>query len=294
MTPGVSSVRTRNLLVAAVIGALAVALGAALHVDTLTGQTLVSIGGALIAAAAFAWLAVPRDEWATHLQSHGVVGVFAKRHGEISDAEWQALLTKAKDHFRVLGGSNHGYVGDEGALWQTTYRALFHQAITERHVRVEIMWPRLDAQGAARAEKEEGRRARVDALEAMGFFYDLKSSLDASMQDQLLLKEYDDPPSCGLVWADDIIVVSHYLPGRRHLDSPGVVLQNRTKTWRHQLPLVNAPHEDSMAGVYANTYEQVAKRATTREINRDRLDELEKKKFPRALPSEAQVRKAST
>lgn len=288
-------VRPRDLVIALLFGAALIAIGAlTMGPSQLAGQTLLATGSALFAAAAFAFLAVPRNLWAAELQRNGVIEVFSRRLAAFSDADWEERVREARHHIRILGGSNHGYIGRDGAMWATTYQQTF-KALVDRGVHVEVLWNDPTKAAAEASEREERRRARADAVESMEHFLALKESLPERVRDQLVLREYDDPPSCGLVWIDDKLVVSHYLPGRPHFESPGLVLAVPSANWlrtgvRGVRRRVTGPQAETICDVYTSTYQQICSSERTRLVDRPRVDALKKRDFPSEFPSEADIR----
>jgi hypothetical protein len=287
--------RTQILVAAGAIGGFAILVGAALGVTQFWGQVFVAFGAALVAATFFGWLGTPTDTYAEHLANLGISDAFDDRVAAFPDDFWASLLTNAKHCYRVLGGANHGYVGAQQTYWSATFREGFTAAV-RRGVRVELLWPNLESSWAKTSEEEENRRSRLDSLEAIQCFVALRESLPKRLRSRLELKEYvTSATSCGVVWADDVLIVTHYLPATSHLRSPGLVLSERAglrnsamwRRWFRSTPLYRGA---SMVHVYSSLLDRISKGATV--ITNERLSELvqQRSQLSSQKPSEADLR----
>ncbi len=249
-----------------------------------------TIGGALIAAAVLAYFALPKDEFVERLWDLGIINLFMRRAKDIADDDWVQFVTTARHHYRVLGAGNHGYLSSEPTAEK--FHSAFQYAIANHHIDVEILWLNPQTQLAERREAEERRDTRFDSVEAIDWFYALAESLGAD-KPHLRLFEYESTPSCGIVWADDRLIVTQYLPAQADLFAPGLILRKTESVPRRLRKLVHlAPgrEREQMADVYISAYKQV--RSHAKEITKDRLTEL--KQASEAFPhhrSEAVLRK---
>jgi hypothetical protein len=257
----VSALRKRATLIAGVFGVALAAIGAALGIDCLLGVLTLGVGTSLIAAAFYTLLAEFRQEFADRLLEQGLVDLFPSRLRRFEEGFWPNLIDSTNDHYRVLGVANHGYMRREEPR-QESRRALL--AALERGVVVEILWLNPERRLAADREREEKRATRRDIVDSIDWFWNLRKGLGEDLQARLRLKLHAAIPSCGLTWADDRLIVTHYIAGQNNLDSPGMVLSTSALGLFRPLRRLAPGHtrRAALAQAYINTYKEVEAQAT--------------------------------
>lgn len=289
LTGALGQFRRRSLAGSVAVSALLLALGIATGPSDTFGIVAISLSTGVIASAVVAAVALEREDFAQAILDLGVQSLFQDRKSEFEDSYWLELLRSANSSFRVLGVANHGYLNDAQAQDET--RQQFSQAVRD-HKTIELLWLKPDNNPAAEMrEAEEARSTRKDIVNAILFFWELRESFTPEQQQRFSLKEYTALPTCGITWADNQLVVTHYLSGRLNLRAPGFVLGSSLLRYDRFLKAVGLSQETSppLAQVYARNYREVSTNAT--EITGDRIAELTAfvGTLP-ALPSESEFR----
>jgi hypothetical protein len=276
---------------------LAIALSLGLGLILIAGLTtaylsalLLAVGGGILAAAVLALLALPKDEFVERLWDLGVVNVFLSRAKEIPDSDWIDLIRDARHHYRAVGSAHHGYIWTEDK--RKEFGEAFQAAIINWLVQVDVLWLNPESRLAVQREAEEQRDTRHDAVEAMEFFARLRDGLPENARSRLSLLEYERTPSCGIVWSDDRVIVTHYLPARADLFAPGLILRQTETIPRRLRKLVRlkTPKREQLADKYTGIYSELRSVAT--EITPARLAHLaELKDGFRRVASEADLRR---
>jgi hypothetical protein len=258
--------RRNGYVTSFLIGVILLAAGIPISLPPSAANLLIAVGGGLIAAAVVAYLAIPRDELADELWELGVIRLLVNR-SELTDDDYVRLVTSARQQYRALGTANHGYINTETA--KAEFQGAFMGAAA-RGVKIEIIYLKPDGDLVKHRSSEEGRNTKKDALESIKFFSGLRSELPKH-KDNIKLLEYDLTPSCGIVWADDHVVVSHYMPARANVLAPGIVLRATNQSrWLSTLPWVG--RSTKLTRVYTGMYEQVRGKAT--EMSEQRISQL--------------------
>lgn len=274
----------------ALAGLVLLVVAAFLRPATWVPDLSLAAGASLVAAAAFVFLALPKDEFVERLGDLGLENVFLNRDKEFGDNDWLDFVKGAKHHYRVLGTGNHGYINSTASAEK--FGPAFRDAIERRRVEVELLWLNPESELAARRENEERRGTRSDAIEAMEWFFNLRQSLNDAGKQRLALLEYEQTPACGIVWADDRIVVTQYLPGRANLFEPGLVLHKTEVTeprMRRVVTLRRPDQAEQLADVYISAYREI--QVSAKPITTERIDALKRARAGFAnAPSESVLR----
>lgn len=279
----------RSLISAVIAAGLLLTLGIVTGAQDTFGIVAVSLSTGILASAIVAAVALEREDFAQAISDLGVQSLFKDRKSEFEDSYWLDLLRSANTSFRVLGVANHGYLNDAQAADET--RREFLQAVRHRKS-IEILWLKPDANPAAdMREQEEQRSTRKDTVEAILFFWSIREGLEEGERQLLTLKEYTALPTCGITWADNQLIVTHYLSGRLNLRAPGVVLGSSLLRYDRFVKALGLSQDTSppLARVYARNYHEVSGKAQA--ITSSRVDELRQfmMTLPQ-LPSEADLR----
>ncbi|HEX8103245.1 MAG TPA: hypothetical protein VF533_11580 [Solirubrobacteraceae bacterium] len=264
----------RSLQLLGVIAVIAIAFGVNVGPTTAAGAVLVSVGTSLAASVIVAAFALEREAFAQLIMDLGVDALFRDRKREFDDDFWTRMVERARSHYRVLGTANHGYWHDEQAR-EDTKRTL-RDAIVKRQVEVEFLFLRPDGDLCGRRGKEEQRDTRKDALASIEQFWLFRESLPEDARRRLLLKEYEVTPSCGITWADDTLLVTHYLAGRNNLGSPGILLRSGRPMLQGVLrPVSGSEPPAPLTDIYIRNYREIASPAKSTTISPERFAALQ-------------------
>jgi len=265
--------RRRALWISGLAACLGIVIACFLDpVTTREGAIILSISASVLASLVVAAIALERNEFADYLIGLGIDQVFKDRLQEIPPKLWTDLLAGVQHHFYVLGMANHGYLNNIGAKEET--REALTKALRRKNVRVEFLWLDPTTTLAENREDEEGKRGlRRDACESIIFFWELAQNLEKKQRDRLSLREYTSLPTCGITWADNQLIVTHYLAAQLNLRAPGMVLDAtepvvRQATSRVRRREANPP---ALARAYISNYREVASDDWSREIEEGRL-----------------------
>lgn len=282
----------RSLRLIGLLGLVLLGLGVALSPTSTWGAVSVSIATSLIASVVVAAFALEREAFAQTMMDLGVHQLFRDRKRDFDDDFWTNLVSGAQTHFRVLGTANHGYWHDEQARQDTT-RTLT-DAIVKRRVDVEFLFLNPDGEFCGRRGQEEQRDTARDALVSIDRFWALRESLPAKHRRQLVLREYDVTPSCGITWVDDTVLVTHYLAGRNNLGSPGLLLRSGRSTMDTLFRPVGSEPTAPLTDVYIRNYKEIASDEKSALITGERVGEIRRRLADLAgqpAVSEADLRK---
>jgi hypothetical protein len=263
---------SRSLQVIGLLGLLSVVVGAGVGATKTVGIALIGVGTSLVASVLVGGIALGRDEFLQGLLSDGVQDVFENRKTKFENWFWDELLRQTDKHYRVLGTANHGYVQDP-AIAATTKEGVV-DAIVKRDVEVEFLWLNPNDDLAKARQREEKRSTRRDTCKSILFFWEVREGLPADKREKLLLKEYVATPSCGVTWADDLLVVTQYLAGNPNLHAPGMVV-GRSHSWLDrpiEVLRTKRPKFPPITQVYMSNFEAIRLAATT--ITEDRVKDL--------------------
>ncbi len=246
-------------------------------VTTIEGALVLSISASVLASLIVAAIALERNEFADYLLGLGIAQVFQDRLHEIDEKLWTDLLGGVEQHFFVLGMANHGYLNSDVAK-QETQDAL-KKALAREDVRVQFLWIDPESRAALTREAEEGERGlRRDVCDSILWFSSVATELPAPQRARLSLREYSSLPTCGITWADNQLIVTHYLAGELNQRAPGIVLDATQPLVRRAVGKVQRrpPNPPALARTYINNYREVASEAWSTEISDDRLEKLRK------------------
>jgi hypothetical protein len=111
-------------------------------------------------------------------------------------------------------------------------------------------------------QSEKSKRETRDVIrESIKTMWDFRLGLEAGLRDRLRLYAYEATPSCGLMWIDKKILVTHYLAGLPDVTSPAL--------------LVASPEgemEGSLYNIYAKNLEEIE--GTSIVIAEDNIDQF--------------------
>lgn len=269
----IRSFERRSLRLIGFIGVLLLLIGVLIKPTSTWGAVAVSIGTSLIASVIVAAYALEREAFAQALMDLGVDRLFRDRKREFDDDFWSSLVSGAHTHFRVLGAANHGYWHDEQARQDTV--ATLTDAIVKRSVDVEFLFLKPDGDLCRRRATEEQRDTVRDTLMSIDRFWIFRESLDQKHQHRLVLREYDVTPSCGITWADETLLVTHYLAGRNNLGSPGLLLRSgRAAVDTLFRPVGSSDVESPLTDIYIRNYKEIASDEKSTVITQARVDQI--------------------
>jgi len=267
--------KRRALAAAGVASLLGIALGGLLGPTSRGGAIVLTLSASIFASLVIAAIALERNEFADGLYGLGIEQIFKNRQQDLPEELWTSLLRNVHRHFRVLGMASHGYLNSGPAQEQT--RAALAAALDREKVTVEMLWLNPAHELAKLREEEENSRGlRRDTCDSIAFFWELREELGADKAKRLFLREYSSLPTCGITWADDYLIVTHYLSGELNLTAPGLVLQANPSLGRRLLARI-ARQESVVPGLssaYMNNYMEIKSDRWSRPIDADRVAEL--------------------
>ncbi len=268
--------RRRTLAAAGVAALLGVVVAAVVGPTSSVGTIILALSAPILASLVVAAIALERNEFADGLYGLGIEQIFKNRAQDLPDTLWTDLLSTSLRHFRVLGMANHGYLNSDSAR-EVTRNALL-AALARKKVTVEFLWldPILDI--ADLREEEEGRRGlRRDTCDAIAFFWSFRKELAPDKANRLTLRKYKALPTCGITWADDNLIVTHYLSGELNLTAPGLMLQARTSILRRLAGAVldQEVRPPGLSALYINNYKEVASDRWSEDITGEHITALE-------------------
>lgn len=252
--------KRRTLGSAALVALLGIVVAGIYNPTHARGAAIaLAVSASVLASLVVAAIALERAAETDRFAAAGVMRIFVNRGQDIPDDAWTRLLSGVHQHFRVLGTSSHGYLNDPTAR-EETEQAL-RGALARDKVTVEFLWLDPENELARIREREEGVRALIrDTCEAIVFFYELVGTLPAGQSDRVSLRVYESLPTCGITWADDWLIVTHYLAGRLNLRAPGLILNAAEPLLARALGRVwQAAHRvPPLAQAYMTNYREVA------------------------------------
>jgi hypothetical protein len=267
--------KRRALAATAVAAVLGLVLAAILNPTSRGGAIAVGLSASILASLIVAAIALERNEFADGLYGLGIEQIFKNRKQDLPDELWTSLLRGARRHFRVLGMASHGYLNSDPAREET--RAALNAALGRDNVEVEMLWLDPMHELANLREQEENRRGlRRDTCDSIAFFWSLRAGMAEDRATRLRLREYRSIPTCGITWADDYLVVTHYLSGELNLTAPGLMLQANPGIIRRLMGRVGdtAPEPPGLSSAYIRNYREVASDQWSKPITAERVEEL--------------------
>jgi hypothetical protein len=274
LTAGLFALRRQTLVVAASLAACLLVAGWFAGTDTRPGVIMLGIATSVLAAVGLAWAAIDREQFAQRILDLGVQRIFHDRLTGLESTTWTDLLGDSKREFKVLGMANHGYLSTDGARAET--EEALKKALDRKKVEVEFLWLNPENDLAIAREKEEGRALRRDICNSIIFFWELAEKLEEDQRPRFSMREYSTVPTCGLTWADDYMVVTHYLAGELNLRAPGVVLRNSVPKYERLFARFRGGKEPKpgLAKTYSENYREIAADRWSKPIDADRVGEL--------------------
>ncbi len=249
------------------VGAIFCLVGAQYGVSKAPGAVLAGVGTGLVSAAAYAKITGLRSELADRLINQGIDDVFENRSRDFSDDDWSQLLQSARTHYRVLGTANHGYLRNQPTADQTEEDL---RGAAQRGVSIQVLWLDPRSTQAAIRDSQEQRDTIADTARSIVWFCGVRERMPSSVRGKLEFLLYDDIPSCGITWADEQLVVSHYLAASLNLDSPGLVLRAPAlRVGRLRMHVGPVP---ALTRLYEQHYKQVL--ASAEELTTEQVEEM--------------------
>lgn len=291
MESDLSRVRRRVQIAAGILGFALIVLGWARGLNDFVGLVAVSVGTSLLASLIFAWVVLDRNRLYERVNDYRVLRIFDDRRSEFRDEWWSNFMGTAKQRYYVLGTTNHGYMHD-AAAWEDT-REKLRGAVLDRRVEVKFLWLNPQHPSAKLREDEEGRSTRGDLCESIIRFWEFRDSLcNDEAKGRFHMYEYNSIPACDITWSDNEMIVTHNLPGRANLYSPGLMLETTDSRLRRGiLRLTRQEGATPLYRVYEKSFKEMESNAT--EITDARIAQI--RAYCDSLgdtgPSESELRK---
>jgi len=191
-------------------------------VGEIVGSLLVSVGAAIIAAAIFAYLTPFNEPAFRRFLSLGIEYVWPSRRA-VGEKYWVDRLHGAEEKCVLLGIAHEGWCNDK-RFAPTLYERLGHGLL----FKMFFLNPESTA-AALRATEEKGlkngRDTQHQIRQSIQTMWDSRRGLESGLRDRLRLYVYTATPSCGLMWIDQTMLVTHYLAGLPDVTSPALLLE---------------------------------------------------------------------
>lgn len=190
-------------------------------IGEIRGSFIVGVGAAVIAAAIFAYLSPFNEAAFRRFLSFGIAEIWSSREA-IDEKYWVDQLHSAEEKCILLGIAHGKWCEDERFL-PTVHERLKHNVL------VKILFLNPETKAAELRSIEEKRQNKRDTREAIrksiGKMWEFRQGLEPGLRDRLRLYAYDATPSCGLMWIDKTMLVTHYLPGLPDVTSPALLVE---------------------------------------------------------------------
>lgn len=167
----------------------------------------------------------------------------------IEETYWVDQLHAAREKCILLGIAHGGWCKDK-RFTPTLEERINHGLLFKMYF--------LDPNSKAaelRAEEEKRQRNSRDTkneiMLSIAKMRDFRQKLDPALRDRLLLYVYTATPSCGLMWIDQTMLVTHYLAGLPDETSPAL-----------RLTPPESGIEGSLYSTYAKNLEEIDKTST--------------------------------
>jgi hypothetical protein len=207
-----------------VIGSLLASVSARLWyrgtIGPILGTFLVGLAAAVLAAAIFAYISPFNEPAFRRFLSLGVEKVWPSRQA-IEDPYWVDRVHGAKMKCTLLGIA-HGKWCDDQRFRPTLHERLNHGLMFKMFF-LDPESPAADLR-AIEEMRQNGRDTRDAIRKSIKAMWEFRQGLDAGLKDQLRLYVYTATPSCGLMWIDQTMVVTHYLPALPDVTSPALLI----------------------------------------------------------------------
>ncbi len=213
--------RMHSQLVGFVIGLVLAAVSALLWyraiIGPIVGSLLVGVGAAVIAAAIFAYLSPFNEPAFREFLSLGIGGVWSSRQA-INETYWVDRLHGAEAKCTLLGIAHGKWCTDE--RFHPTLRERLNHGLMFRMLFLNPESTAAELRATEEKRQKNGRDTRDAIRQSIKTMWEFRQSLEAGPRDRLQLYVYSATPSCGLMWIDQTMIVTHYLPGQPDVTSP--------------------------------------------------------------------------
>ncbi len=213
--------QSAGLWIGVVLAAVSSSLWHRAIIGPIVGSLLVGVGGAMIATAIFAYLSPFNEPEFRRFLSLGVEKVWSSRQA-IDDPYWVDRLHEAKENCTLLGIAHGKWCEDE--RFRPTLHERLNHAVMFKMFFLDPDSPAAELRAAEEKRQPKGRDTRDAIRKSIKKMWEFRQSLDAGLRDRIRLYVYTATPSCGLMWVDQTMVVTHYLPGLPDVTSPALLI----------------------------------------------------------------------
>lgn len=215
-----------------IVGLVLVAAGIVLYFTPrphpYIANALLSVGSSILAASILIFLSPIQEDLYKKLVRLGIVDLFPSRR-DIQNYKWVDWLREARHQCVLLGIAHNNWCRDPG----------FEEVLLDRlrhGVVFEILF--LDPASPlaeARAREDKPRDTVRTIRESIRFMWELRERIEEQTRKGLKLYVYDATPSCGTLWVDGFMVVTHYVAGLANVTSPALLLRPAESSGRQDL-----------------------------------------------------------
>ena len=218
------------------VGALAAWLWHVKIIGEIWGSFLLGVGAAIIAAAIFAYFS-PFNEPAFRRFLSLSIEYFWPSRRSIEENYWVDHLHGAKEKCVLLGIAHGGWCKDPRFL-PTLKERLNHGLYFEMFF-LDPDSRAAELRAAEEKKQRNGRDTKEEIRQSIRKMWAFRLGLEAGLTDRFMVCVYTATPSCGLMWIDQTMLVTHYLAGLPDETSPAILL---------------TPPESGIEGSLYNTY----------------------------------------
>jgi hypothetical protein len=192
-------------------------------IDEVWWSFLVGVGAAILAAAVVSYLSPYNEAAFRRFLSFGIRQVWLSRRA-INEKYWVDHVNGAEEKCILLGIAHGKWCEDEKFL-PTVHERLKHNVI----FKMLFLNPNSKAaelRAAEEARLRPGRDTINTIRKSIKTMWDFRQQhLEAGLRDRLRLYAYEGTPSCGLMWIDKSMLVTHYLAGVSDVTSPALLVE---------------------------------------------------------------------
>jgi hypothetical protein len=192
-------------------------------IDEIWWSFLVGVGAATLAAAIVSYLSPYNEAAFRRFLSFGIRQVWLSRRA-INEKYWVDQVNGAEEKCFLLGIAHGNWCQDEKFL-PTVHERLKHNVL------FKMLFLNPNSKAAELRAAEEARlrpgRETIDTIrKSIKTMWDFRQQcLEAGLRDRLRLYAYEGTPSCGLMWIDKTMLVTHYLAGASDVTSPALLVE---------------------------------------------------------------------
>jgi hypothetical protein len=191
---------------------------------TIIGGFLIGVAGSLIASLIFILIYSEREKRVEDVLDLGLIDAWNNRRGSAPPEEqpihWLKIVTSARNSCILMGTSLSGYctVGHDWIEFQKFVR----EKISKVNFDILFLDPRKPVANLRAKEEMTVKNKNTYNRIYIGIteFWKLKQSLDIRNKEKFKMYVYQSIPTFSVTFADNYMIVTHYLPNAANEDCP--------------------------------------------------------------------------